>query len=119
MLTPEAEMWISTGERCAAAETLFTYCAGVDVLSDWGEGYPTTVDDLRRCRLLLEQCPELRPRMRRLGYISKHWAELVSFWDDLCAIHSFEDPTWREKAGRAKNTQRMLEEILARAKPTN
>ncbi len=113
-LSPNAELWLSTGERCAAAETIFTYCTGEDVLSDHGEDLPRTLEDLRRCRLLFENCPELRSCLPRVGHLSSEWAEIVSFWDDLCMLQDLEDPEWRVAASKASQTQAMLNSFINR-----
>ena len=115
-LSDNAQMWLAGGERCAAAETIFTYTSGVDAMSDWGEDYPRNLQDFRRCRLLLEQCPELRKRLPRVAHLSKVWAEIVSFWDDICLLQDLENPTWQSKAGRAPQAAAMLADIIERTK---
>lgn len=106
------DLWIICGERCAAAETIFKYCTGEDVLSDHGEDLPRTMEDLRRCRLLFETCPELRSCLPRVGHLSRQWAEIVSFWDDLCMMQDLEDPEWREAASSAPQAQAMLNHFI-------
>lgn len=113
-LSPNAELWLRTGERCAAVETIFTYCTGTDALSDAGEGLPLTVEDLRRCRLLFEMVPELRSCLPRVGHLGREWAEIVSFWDDLCLLQEIEDPDWQQGAGSAPQTQKMLDSFTGR-----
>jgi hypothetical protein len=116
-LSAAAQMWIATGERCRSSETLFTYLSGVDVLGDHGDTFPMDLADLRRCRLVIEQCPELWVKKKRLGYIGKEWAELVSFWDDLCMMHDLESPEWRTKPSAARRTKKMIINILTRVNP--
>lgn len=113
-LSRNAELWLATGERCPSVETIFTYCTGVDALSDHGERHPETLEDLRRCRLLFELCPELRSCLPRVANLSQVWADFVSFWDDLCMIHDFEDPDWRTAAGKAPKTKKMMITIIKR-----
>lgn len=113
-LLQNAELWLSTGERCAAAETIFTYCTGENALSDHGEDLPRTMEDLRRCRLLFELVPELRSCLPRVGHLSREWAEIVNFWDDLCMLQDLEDPDWREAAGKAPQAQAMLNSFIGR-----
>lgn len=113
-LSSNAELWVKNGERCAAAETIFTYCTGVDVLSDHGESLPHTMEDLRRCRLMFETVPELRSCLPRVAVLSREWAEVVNFWDDLCMLQDLEDPDWRERAGRAPQAQAMLNHFTGR-----
>jgi hypothetical protein len=116
-LSTAAQMWMATGERCRSSETLFTYLSGVDVLGDHGDTFPMTLSDFRRCRLLLEECPELWEKRKRLGFVCKEWAELVSFWDDLCMMHDLESPEWRSKSTAARRTKKMLVTILTRVNP--
>lgn len=113
-LQSNAETWLRIGERCPAVETIFTYCTGIDALSDHGEGMLSTLEDLRKCRLMLEMCPELRSCLPRVGHLSRQWAEIVNFWDDLCLLQDIEDPDWREQAGAAGQTQKMLDTFLCR-----
>lgn len=113
-LSPNAELWLKNGERCAAAETIFTYCTGVDALSDHGEDLPRTLEDLRRCRLLFETAPELRSCLPRVAHLSREWSEIVNFWDDLCLLQDVEDPDWRERAGRAPQAKAMLDQFIGR-----
>lgn len=113
-LFDNATLWLTTGERCAAAETIVTYTTNVDCLSDWGEGHPETLEDFRRCRLLLEQCPELRARLPRVAHLSQTWAEFIGFWDDICLLQDLEDPNWREAAGPAPQANAMITSIIER-----
>jgi hypothetical protein len=113
-LTKNAELWLATGERCTASETIFTFATGVDALSDWGPGFPTNLEEFRRCRLLLEQCPELRSCLPRVANASREWAEIVNFWDDICVLQDVEDPSWREHAGKAPQARAMLAHIIGR-----
>ena len=115
-LHPNAELWLKNGERCPAAETIFTHCTGVDVLSDRGEDLPRTLEDLRRCRLLFETVPELRSCLPRVAHLSREWAEIVNFWDDLCLLQDVEAPDWREHSGpwRAPQTKAMLDQFIGR-----
>lgn len=113
-ISDSTSMWLASGERCAAAETIFTYATGVDALSDWGEDHPRGLADFRRCRLLLEQCPELRGRLPRVAHLSKTWAEFIGFWDDICLLQDLEDPNWREAAGPAPQANAMITSIIER-----
>lgn len=115
--TSIAEKWRAKGETCKASLTLFTYCSGIEALGSDADAFPMSVADLRRCRLLLDACPDMRPKMRRLAYVSKEWAELVSFWDDLCAIHDLEVPDWRSNPKSGRRTKKMLVIILTRVNP--
>lgn len=109
-LSQNAEPWLKNGQRCRATDTIFTLCTGVDVLS--GEpDVPRTLEDLRRCRLLLDAVPELRSCLPRVAQLVA-WVEVISFWDDLCLMQDFEDPDWRIKTSRATETKAMLNRLI-------
>lgn len=111
-LSPNSEHWLRMGERCVAADTIFTYCTGVDALNGRDPDVPRTLDDLRRCRIMLELVPELRSCLPRVANLSRQWAEVVNFWDDLCLLQDVEDPDWLTTAGRAPETIAMLNKFL-------
>jgi len=115
-LTP-LQRWLAHGERCASSDTIAKYCGGSCVPSNVEEPPPADLKALRRCRLLLEQCPEMLPKFKRVGHLSPVWAEVVSFWGDLCMLQDLEDPSWREVAGKAPKTTMMLNTINQRTKP--
>jgi len=117
MKVASASKWLASGDTCPASKSLFTYCSGIDILGDEPDAFPKTVEEFRSCRLLLEACPEIKCKMRRIGYVSKEWAELVSFWDDLCMIHDLEVPDWRSGHKSARRTKKMLVIILTRVNP--
>jgi len=109
--------WLAHGERCAASDTIAKYCSGSWDHSNAEEKPPADLKALRRCRLLLEQCPEMQPKLRRLAHLSRAWAEIISFWDDLCMLQELEDPDWRIVASKAPKTTLMLNTIIERTKP--
>lgn len=109
-LPRNAELWLKIGDRCRAADTIFTLCTGINAL-DAEPDVPRTLEDLRRCRLLLEAAPELRSCLPRVAQLVE-WVEVVSFWDDLCLMQDFEDPDWRIKTGRASETKAMLNRLI-------
>lgn len=115
-LTP-FQRWLANGERCAASDTIAKYCGGSLVTHSNGDPIPADVKALRRCRLLLEQCPDMTRKMQRLGNLSRAWAEIISFWGDLCMLQDLEDPDWRTSAGKAPKTTLMLNTIIDRTKP--
>lgn len=110
----QAKLWLVIGERCDASETIFSVCSGSAGNDVAGDDIPRTLEDLRRCRLLLEQCPGMKSKLHRVGHLSKQWAEIISFWDDLCMVQELEDPDWRDKAGKAPKTTLMLKTIIER-----
>lgn len=84
-LSNEATKWLASGERGISSNTLFSVLTGVDAKSDWGMGHPHDPADFRRCRLLLEQVPELRPMLPKMCDVSPVWAALVARWAEISA----------------------------------
>jgi len=114
MISENALQWLATGARGTSVNTIFTFATGVDALGHWLPDHPHDIFDFRRCRLLLEQCPELRSCLPRVAAVSPEWAEIVNFWDDICVLQDLEDPTWREQPGKAIEASKMLKNILNR-----
>lgn len=116
-LSPEALRWLACGHRGLSSESIFQYLTGIQVLKGhWQSEFPRTPidpDDMRRCRLLLEQVPELEPIFRkRMASASKRWAALVQRWDEICAVMDEESPEWRAGKGRAPKTYDLMRVIL-------
>lgn len=103
------QLWLATGLRCPASNAVFTYCSGEDAMDGQEDRPPRTVADLRRIRLLLEAVPDLKSCLPRVANLSREWAELVSFWDDICMMHDLEDPHWRKALSAAPETRKMLD----------
>ena len=99
---------------------MFTHLTGVSALGGhwpkWGVHYPHDPDDLSRCRKLLEAVPELKPLLPRMAEASPVWAELVSRWDELCALMDAEAPQWRDGQGSAKKTYALMQELSTKAR---
>lgn len=110
-LSPEAAAWLASGERGVSSNTIFEHLTGISATGDWGSGHPHDPADLRRCRLLLEQVPELRPLFQRMAEVSPTWAALVARWGELCATMDLECPDWRDTGWRAEKTYQLMREI--------
>lgn len=84
-----AVVWLSQGERGLSSETMFQHLTGVRCLPDgWQSGFPwvpSDTADMRRCRLLLQQVPDLVPLFPKMAEASPKWAALVRDWDAICA----------------------------------
>lgn len=118
-LSENATKWLATGERGLSSNTLFFYATGFDARDeDWGDCYPRDPDDLRRCRLLIEQCPELASCLPRVAASGPEWAALVARWDDVCTVMDEECPRWRERQGIAPRTYSFMRQLFEGAKPT-
>ena len=95
-LSDNAIRWLANGERGLSSETIFTHLTGVDAIGDGWASHPLDPADLRRCRLLLEQCPELLADFPRMAQVSDVWRRLVHHWDELYALMDEEIPDWRK-----------------------
>lgn len=94
-LSESAARWLSSGERGISSNSIFTYLTGFDALQGWIQDYPRDPWDFRRCRLLLEQVPEIAAKFPEMAKASKKWAALVSSWDAICVAMDIEIPHWR------------------------
>ncbi len=107
-LDPAAAEWLATGEHGTSSATLFYRLTGVrpNILHDDDDAvsHPRDPDDLRRCRLLLEQVPSLQAHLGEMRVVSPIWATLVDAWGDLCATMDMECPQWRGGRGAARET---------------
>lgn len=115
-LSDNAVMWLATGERGLSSETLFTFLTGVDAEGDHGHNHPWDVADLCRCRLLLDQCPELVSCLPRVAAAGQEWSALVARWDELCAVMDDENPDWRRSWRATPKTYALMKEIINGAK---
>jgi hypothetical protein len=118
-LSVNAVEWLANGERGVSSETLFKRITGVDAVGP--EGYtdhPHDPGDFRRCRLLLEKCPELAGMLHKMKRQSPQWAVLVGHWQELCDLMDSETPTWRKRncSGSASRTYQRMRELFDSAK---
>lgn len=95
-----AMQWLATGERGMSSEAMFHHLTGIQCrkVSDWRDdraAHPYGPTDLRRCRLLLEQVPELQMLLQNMATLSKPWARLIRDWDVICSTMDAETPSWR------------------------
>ncbi|MCA8228247.1 hypothetical protein [Burkholderia vietnamiensis] len=109
-LSPEAAEWYATGERGLSSDAMFYAFTGVGKPS---VDAPSDPDDLRRCRLLLEQVPGFLGQLERMREISAHWARLVDEWAVLTAQMDEECPDWRSSVGAAPQTYKAMKDLAA------
>lgn len=100
-LSPAAKEWLATGQHGISAMTIFRRLTGQGPVIR--EEHPHDPDDFGRCRLLLEQVPELRPRLNEMEF-SPVWTALVACWDELCDLMDEEAPAWRSGKKAAPRT---------------
>jgi hypothetical protein len=113
-MTPAAVKWLAHGERGVSSNTIFTYLTGVDACNG-DMGHPHDPSDFRRCRLLLEQVPELQPLLPGMKTASRAWSSLVAKWDDICNSMDTEMPYWRDaRGGTAPQTYALIRAAVGR-----
>ena len=113
-LGEDAVKWIAVGERGSSSEAVFLKLAGIRSHGMSGDttAHPHDIDDLRRCRLLLEQVPELAVRIGNMSGVSREWTALISKWDEICRTMDEEAPGWRDGKGSSPNTNALIRECL-------
>lgn len=122
VLSPEAQRWLACGERGSSSEALFTRLSGVNCTSGAFYGradanHPYDPDDFRRCRLMLEACPELAANLRDAAGMSHQWAALVADWENICTTMDGETPGWRSPHGNAQfahKTYQLIQQAIGR-----
>jgi len=111
--------WLASGDRGLSSDQIVTSLCGLDARSksfrDDHPSYPRDPDDLARCLKLLDAVPALNQNFHRMALVSKEWAALVAFWDDLVAVMILEAPRFRTQ-GRAPKTYALMKAALAGTK---
>lgn len=114
-LSEAATRWLANGHRGVSSNTIFSHLTGIDALGDWGKDHPHDTADFRRCRLLLEQVPELVPLFPKMADVSEAWKDLVYLWDDICQAMDAEAPNWRHGiAVRCPDTYNLIKRAIGR-----
>jgi len=112
--SPAATWWLASGDRGTSSETMFSHLTGIDALRDSRQSPPYDPSDFSRCRLLLEQVPELVPLFPKMAEVSPPWAELVRQWGLICGVMDAESPDWREGKGLAPQTYKLIQQAIGR-----
>ena len=114
-LSAEAIRWLALGERGLSSDTMFYRLTGIRPNDLYGaaKDHPCDPDDLRRCRLLLKQVPELAPQVDRMAEVSPTWQRLADNWNALCNRMDEENPEWASAKGCAPKTAERMRVILA------
>lgn len=102
-LSSRAIDWLSTGERSAAANALFTRLTGVDACGENDKAaHPFGVEGFKQCQRLLDACPELNKRLAFAKSISPVWSTLVDNWQLILGTLEDEDTNWGLPINRSR-----------------
>lgn len=105
--------WLAHGARGISSNTIFSHLTGIDALHGSPASHPHDPADFRRCRLLLDQVPELQVKFAGMASVSGVWRELVGAWGELCAIMDDESPRWRDGEGRGVRLNERMRELIS------
>ena len=97
--------WLAVGERGNSSNAMVQHLTGVHIPGCEPMAHPHDPDDLRRCRLLLEQCSELQQKLPRMEEVSKTWAKLIAHWDELCTLMDREAPDSRNSGSESSTPE--------------
>lgn len=106
--------WLAGGERGTSANTIVQHITGLPALAGADPDHPHDPADLKRCRQLLDQVPELVPYFERMRTCTPAWEWLVDHWDELCALMDEEAPNWRTGQGGCPKTLARMRALGAR-----
>lgn len=84
MAPASVQTWLVRGERGTSSETIVGRFLGVRLAQL--ESEPLDPDDLRRCALMLDECPEVEAWFPAMASVSPVWGRLVEQWDELVAL---------------------------------
>lgn len=92
--------WLASDDTGTSSKTMAAVLCDVHLdKRQWS--HPLDNSDLGRCLRFLEAVPEARPKLERMGAVSKVWATLVKHWDELAKMYQA-DPTSRALYDRMK-----------------
>lgn len=76
--------WIRNGDRSLSSEVIVDRLARHPIaLASQASRHPYDPSDLRRCILLLDAVPTLRPLLPHMAEVSAEWAAIIARWDEL------------------------------------
>lgn len=108
--------WLASGERGAAANTVFTYLTGIYTSKSEAHSHPYDPSDWRRCQLLIETVPEVAQGFEKMAALSEEWRMLVQAWPLILEKMESEVPEWRDRsqACTAHESLRMIRNAIGR-----
>lgn len=101
---PSLVEWLAGGERGTSSNTIVQHITNLPALAGDDPDFPYDPSDLKRCRQLFDQVPELVPLFDRMRTCSPEWEWLVENWAELCALMDEEAPNWRNGQGGCPKT---------------
>jgi hypothetical protein len=104
-LQQQVTIWLAKGQTGLSSLTMAHWLAFAQPYHR--SSHPYDPDDLRRCLLLLDAAPLLRPELHLMAEVSTKWAALVARWDDLETLLRSELPS-----GRAPLTYELMQKVL-------
>lgn len=108
-LSNEAVRWLACGDRGTSSETIFQTLTGIVILEAHQLSHPRDAGDFWRCRMLLDQVPELGLRISEMSAISDEWASLVSRWEEICqAMDQDTQGLWRDGHVAGEKTSELV-----------
>jgi len=111
-LSEAAQHWLRSGERGTSSESMLAIALDFNgLIPAWHRSVPVDADDFRRCRLLVEAVPEVRPGFDKIAIASPTFGAILARWDELCQMQDQETPTWRERGARPDKVGALLREI--------
>lgn len=105
--------WMATGKTGVSSEAIAYQMAGIENGRKWST-HPGDPDDFKRCLKLVNQIPEIRPRLDEMRSVSPHWNSLIDHWNELEKCFMEEVGEWLTNEyshKRATKTYAMMEKI--------
>lgn len=102
--------WLANGKVGESSKTMALYL-GFGVLYQRAS-HPYDPPDFDRCLLLLDQVPELKKSLWKMGAVSDSWSALIDRWDILEQSHLGEAGLGWSKAQSAPITYKLIRSVL-------
>jgi len=98
--------WLATSDNTGISSEAIAFAMLGQEYTKWSHTTPCDGADFNRCRLLLDEIPELRSKLHIMRLQSRKWAALVDRWDEI------EKTLLREMAAgaTAEETYKMIQE---------
>jgi hypothetical protein len=110
-LKAKMQWWVENGEHGTSSKTIYNIVAksvGSPVIQNHFTCHPSDPDDFRRCHLLIEAVPEIKPLLYLMKPLSKTWSALVDNRDTLTAMLQ---KAMKSKSGKAPEMYELMKKI--------